>query len=95
MCAVAGQRDRDILAALAGSPELRAVRRCYQQDFIDKCAQWLGPFAVGEAVPATGLWAILGAAETLSEAVAAGAVEHTAAEAELERVIVAIVKRGS
>ncbi|QBR46181.1 bacterial regulatory protein, tetR family [Stenotrophomonas indicatrix] len=90
-----GSEIRDILAALAGSPELRAVRRCYQQDFIDKCAQWLGPFAAGEAVPATGLWAILGAAETLSEAVAAGAVEHTAAEAELERVIVAIVKRGS
>ncbi len=38
---------------------------------------------------------ILGAAETLSEAVSVGAVEHAAAEAELERVIVAIVKRGA
>ncbi|XFC40734.1 TetR/AcrR family transcriptional regulator [Stenotrophomonas indicatrix] len=90
-----GSEIQDILAALAGSPELRAVRRCYQQDFIDKCARWLGPFAAGEVVPASGLWAILGAAETLSEAVAADAVEHAAAEAELERVIVAIVKRST
>nr|WP_240196523.1 TetR/AcrR family transcriptional regulator [Stenotrophomonas lactitubi] len=90
-----GSEIQDILAALAGSPELREVRRRYQQDFIDKCAQWLGPFAAGEVVPASGLWAILGAAETLSEAVAADAVEHAAAEAELERVIVAIVKRST
>jgi hypothetical protein len=37
---------------------------------------------------------MLGAAESLSEAVAAGLVEQAVAEAELERVIVSIIKRG-
>lgn len=38
-------------------------------------------------------WAILGAAEALSEAVAAGALDKIGAEAELQRLIVATVKR--
>ncbi|MEG0182500.1 MAG: TetR/AcrR family transcriptional regulator [Stenotrophomonas sp.] len=90
-----GSEIQDILAALAGSPELRAVRRRYQQEFIDKCAQWLGPFAADDAVPNSGLWAILGAAEALSEAVAAAAVEQADAEAELQRVIVSMVRRST
>jgi len=44
-------------------------------------------------VPLAGRWAILGAAEALSEAVAAGALDKTNAEAELQRLIVATVKR--
>lgn len=90
-----GSEIQDILAALAGSPELRAVRRCYQQDFIDKCALWLGDFAADGTVPVAGLWAILGAAETLSEAVAADAVAQADAEAELQRLIISIVKRSA
>ncbi len=84
-----------ILAALAGSPELRDVRHRYQQDFVDQCAQWLGPFVVNGKVPVAGRWAILGAAEALSEAVAGAALPQADAESELQRLIVDIVTRAS
>lgn len=89
-----GSEIQGILAALAGSPELLQVKRRYQQDFIAKCAEWLDRFAPEGRVPVAGFWAILGAAESLSEAVAAGVVAQPAAEAELERLIVATVRRG-
>lgn len=88
-----GTEVQGILAALVGAPELHEVRRRYQQDFIDNCDAWLGPFATDGSVPLAGRWAILGAAETLSEGVAAGALDKTNAEAELQRLIVATVKR--
>ena len=88
-----GSEVQGILSALVGAPELQEVRRCYQQDFIDNCEVWLGPFAADGTVPLAGRWAILGAAESLSEAVAAGALDQTVAEAELQRLIVATVKR--
>nr|WP_243402646.1 MULTISPECIES: TetR/AcrR family transcriptional regulator [unclassified Stenotrophomonas] len=88
-----GSDIQAILAALAGSPELRDVRHRYQQDFVEQCAQWLGPFAADGAVPVAGRWAILGAAEALSEAVAAGALLQPDAETELQRLIVETVSR--
>ncbi|MGF6417432.1 AcrR family transcriptional regulator [Stenotrophomonas sp. AN71] len=88
-----GSEVQGILAALVGAPELYEVRRRYQQDFIDHCAAWLGPFATGGTLPVAARWAILGAAETLSEGVAAGALDKADAEAELQRLIVATVKR--
>jgi len=88
-----GSDIQAILAALAGSPELRDVRHRYQQDFVDQCAQWLGAFANDGDVPVAGRWAILGAAESLSEAVAAGALRQPDAEAELQRLIVDTVNR--
>ncbi|MDQ1061179.1 MULTISPECIES: TetR/AcrR family transcriptional regulator [unclassified Stenotrophomonas] len=88
-----GSEIQGILAALAGSPELMEVKRRYQQEFIAKCAEWVGGFATGSEVPDAGYWAILGAAESLSEAVAAGVVEHAVAEAELVRLIVSTIKR--
>jgi len=89
-----GSEIQGILAALAGSPELMEVKRRYQQDFIAKCAEWLGEFATGAGVPDAGYWAILGAAESLSEAVAAGSVDQAVAEGELERLIGTVIKRG-
>ncbi len=86
-----GSDIQAILAALAGSPELRDVRHRYQQDFVDQCAHWLGPFVADGNVPSAGRWAILGAAEALSEAVAAAALPRVDAEAELQRLIVGIV----
>ncbi|OBU68039.1 TetR family transcriptional regulator [Stenotrophomonas maltophilia] len=88
-----GREVQGILAALVGAPELHDVRRRYQQDFIDNCEAWLGPFAAGGTVPLAGRWAILGAAEMLSEAVAAGALDKAGAEQELQCLIVAIVER--
>ncbi|MGH8036794.1 MAG: TetR/AcrR family transcriptional regulator [Stenotrophomonas sp.] len=89
-----GSEIQGILAALAGSPELLAVKRRYQQEFVEKCAGWLGDFAAAGNVPDAGYWAMLGAAESLSEAVGAGLVEQAVAEAELERLIVGTVRRG-
>ena len=74
-----GSEVQGILAALVGAPELHEVRRRYQQDFIDNCDTWLGPFAADGTVPLAGRWAILGAAEALSEAVAAGALDKAGA----------------
>jgi AcrR family transcriptional regulator len=88
-----GSDVQSILAALVGAPELREVRHCYQQEFIDNCADWLGPFASDGQVPVEGRWAILGAAEALSEAVANGAIGKADAERELQRVIVSTVVR--
>ncbi|HAL22951.1 MAG TPA: TetR family transcriptional regulator [Stenotrophomonas sp.] len=90
-----GSDIQAILAALAGSPELRDVRHRYQQDFVDQCAQWLDPFVVDGKVPVAGRWAILGAAEALSEAVAGAALPQADAESELQRLIVDIVTRAS
>ncbi len=89
-----GSEIQGILAALAGSPELLQVKRRYQQDFIAKCAGWLSGFAPEGSVPEAGFWAILGAAESLSDAVVAGRVAQPVAEAELEHLIVATVRRG-
>lgn len=89
-----GSEIQGILAALAGSPELMEVKRRYQQEFVGKCEEWLGGLATGGDVPVAGYWAILGAAESLSEAVAAGLVEQSVAGGELERLIVSVVKRG-
>ncbi|KAF1015055.1 MAG: HTH-type transcriptional regulator BetI [Stenotrophomonas maltophilia] len=90
-----GREVQDILAALSGAPELLQVKRRYQQDFIGKCAAWLGPFAAGGALPVAALWVVLGAAESLSEAVVAQAVAQPQAEAELQRVIIALVQRSA
>lgn len=90
-----GGEIQAILAALAGAPELQQVRRRYQQDFIEKCLLWLAPFAPAEHLSVAGRWAILGAAEALSEAVAANAVSQPEAEAELQQIIVSITRRGS
>lgn len=90
-----GREVQDILAALSGAPELLQVKRRYQQDFIGKCAAWLGPFAVGGTLPVAALWVLLGAAESLSEAVVAQAVAQPQAEAELQRVIIALVQRSA
>ena len=46
-----GSEVQGILAALVGAPELHEVRRRYQQDFIDNCDTWLGPFAADGTVP--------------------------------------------
>ncbi|OEZ01410.1 MULTISPECIES: TetR/AcrR family transcriptional regulator [Stenotrophomonas] len=88
-----GTEIQAILAALAGSPELVAVKRGYQLDFIGKCAEWLSGFAPAHDVPEASYWAILGAAESLSEAVAAGRVVQGEAEQELVRLIIAAVLR--
>ncbi|GGB62686.1 TetR family transcriptional regulator [Tistrella bauzanensis] len=91
-----GREIPGVLAALAGSPELGALKRQYQLAFIDKCRAILGPFAghgpfAGRALDAAGFWAMLGAADGVSDAAAAGEITPDDAKDALFRIIIAMV----
>jgi AcrR family transcriptional regulator len=88
-----GREIPEVLAALSGSPELAAVKRQYQQAFIEKCQKILEPFAGPRSVSPASLWAMLGAAEALSQAAVAGDLSEAQARDELTETILAMVKR--
>ncbi|QHE91490.1 TetR family transcriptional regulator [Pandoraea fibrosis] len=88
-----GREISGVLAALSGSAELAAVKRQYQRTFIGKCAAMLAPYARSQGIPAPALWAMLGAADTLSDAAVAGDITQEEAQAELMQTILAMVKR--
>ncbi len=88
-----GAEIAGVLAALGGSPELAAVKRRYQQVFIDKCADILQPFVGKAGVGTASLWGMLGAADALSEAAMAGDITPGQAEDELEAIILALIAR--
>jgi len=88
-----GREIPGVIAALAGSPELEKIKREYQVAFIEKCRIVLTPFAGGGAIASAGLWAMLGAAEALSNAAAAGEITPAQAQEELFETIVAMVGR--
>lgn len=88
-----GREMPDVLSALNGSPELATLKRQYEQAFIAKCRTILAPFSGPGGVSAGGLWAMLGAADSLSHAVVAGDLTEEQARDELIEVIVAMVKR--
>ncbi|MFZ5935412.1 TetR family transcriptional regulator [Pseudomonas putida] len=89
-----GREMPGVSAALAGSPELEALKRAYEQPFLDKCRAALGEFAPtrGE-IGAAGMRLLVGAAEALSQAAAAGELEAKQAKAELQAAIIAMVER--
>ncbi|MGF9563450.1 TetR/AcrR family transcriptional regulator [Neorhizobium sp. JUb45] len=86
-----GREITGIIAALASSPELEAVKRECENVFLTHCRDALGPFAprIGQA----GLLAMLGAAEALSAAAANGELQQEEAQDELYETIVAMVRR--
>ncbi|MFG6433061.1 TetR/AcrR family transcriptional regulator [Roseateles sp. LYH14W] len=88
-----GREIPGVLAALSGSPELAAVKRQYQQAFIEKCQGILAPFAGSQGVSLASLWAMLGAAEALSQAAVAGDLSEEQARGELMETILAMVRR--
>ncbi len=88
-----GREISDVLAALNGSPELAAVKRRYQEIFIGKCRGILAPYAGAGGIALPGMWAMLGAADALSEAAACGDITEAQACEELFETIVALVKR--
>lgn len=88
-----GREIPEVLAALSGSPELAAIKRRYQQIFLGKCQKALAPYAGPQGVAAPGLWAMLGAADALSQAAVAGDLNEAQACSELQETIIAIVKR--
>lgn len=89
-----GQEIPGILAALAGSPEMNEIIREHKRAFTAKCRDLLAPFAADGAPSAAALWAMLGSAEALSRAAAAGDLSEEAARAELYTAIVQTVRRG-
>lgn len=88
-----GNEIPGVLAALAGSPELERIKRDYQLAFIEKCRATLAPFAGERGIGNAGFWAMLGAADSLSQAAASDDVTPEEAEAELSDIIVAMVGR--
>ncbi|MCL6712047.1 TetR/AcrR family transcriptional regulator [Pseudomonas sp. R2.Fl] len=89
-----GREIPGVVAALAGSPEMERIKREYQGAFMAKCHGLLAPFAPRGTLPAASLWALLGAAESLSYAAAAGAIEAAQARQALTDLVIAIVQRG-
>ncbi len=88
-----GHEIPGVIAALASSPELEAIKRDYQAIFLEKCRETLRPFATGGIITAAGLRAMLGAAEALSHAAALGEITREQARDELCATIVAMVER--
>jgi AcrR family transcriptional regulator len=90
-----GREIPGVIAALAGSPELEKIKRDYRAAFIDKCRRVLAPFAAGAEIPIASLWAMLGAADALSEAAAVAEITAKQAKDELFETITALVVRAS
>lgn len=90
-----GREIPGVIAALAGSPELEKLKRDYEVGFIAKCRTALSPFAGPDGISSAGLWAMLGAAETLSYAAATGEITAAEAKDELFQTIVAMVARNA
>ncbi|MFK0309979.1 TetR/AcrR family transcriptional regulator [Pseudomonas sp. NPDC090233] len=88
-----GREMPGVSAALAGSPELEAIKRDYEQPFLDKCRAALGGFAPSGDIGAAGMRLLVGAADALSQAAAAGELEAGEAKDELQAAIVAMVGR--
>ncbi len=88
-----GREMPGVLAAVAGSPELDVVKREYQLAFIEKCRKALAPFTGPQGVAQAGFWAMLGAADALSNAAVNGEITAHQAEDELFEMIVAMINR--
>ncbi|MCZ4255454.1 TetR/AcrR family transcriptional regulator [Sulfitobacter sp. G21635-S1] len=88
-----GREIPGVLAGLAGSPELEAVKRSYQQVFIEKCRKALAPFTGANGIGPAAFWAMLGAADALSHAAATGEITERQAQDELFETIVAMIDR--
>ncbi|MDR7149736.1 AcrR family transcriptional regulator [Hydrogenophaga palleronii] len=87
-----GREMPGISAALAGSPELDAVKKKHEAAFSAKCQAALQPFSKQPIGPA-GMRAMLGTAEAVSFAAAAGELDPVDAEDEIYDAILRITRR--
>lgn len=87
-----GREMPGVSAALAGSPELDALKKKHEAAFLAKCQAALQPFAKQPLGPA-GMRAMLGTAEAVSFAAAAGEIEPADAENEIYDAILRIALR--
>ncbi|MDR7152694.1 AcrR family transcriptional regulator [Hydrogenophaga palleronii] len=87
-----GREMPGVSAALAGSPELDAVKKKHEAAFLAKCRAVLQPFSKQPIGPA-GMRAMIGTAEAVSFAAAAGELDPVDAENEIYDAIVRIARR--
>lgn len=87
-----GREMPGVSAALAGSPELDALKKRLEAAFLAKCQAALQAFAKQPIGPA-GMRAMLGTAEAVSFAAAAGEIDRKDAENEIYDAIVRIARR--
>lgn len=87
-----GREMPGVSAALAGSPELDALKKEHEALFMAKCRDALQPFAKKPLAPA-GMRAMLGAAEAVSFAAAMQELNPTDAIEEIYDAIVRITQR--
>jgi hypothetical protein len=87
-----GREMPGVSAALAGSPELGALKKKHEAAFLAKCRDALQPFAKQPIGPA-GMLAMLGTAEAVSFAAAAGELDPADARNEIYDAIVRIARR--
>ncbi|MGC6370047.1 TetR/AcrR family transcriptional regulator [Pseudomonas sp. K2I15] len=90
-----GREIPGVISALAGSPELEAIKREYDVIFLGKCRDALAPFTPSGDISQAGLRGMLGAAEALSHAAASGEISPVEAQEELFASIKAVVSRGA
>jgi len=88
-----GREIPDVLSALGGSPELAEVKRKYQIDFIEKFQKWFASFVNEKGIFLPSLWAMLGAADSISNAVVSGDITREQGQQELTAIIIGIVER--
>ncbi|CAM3491454.1 TetR family transcriptional regulator [Rouxiella silvae] len=88
-----GREIPDVLSALGGSPELAEVKRNYQIDFIEKIQKWFASFVNEKGIFLPSLWAMLGAADSISNAVVSGDITREQGVLELKAIIAGIVAR--
>lgn len=88
-----GNEIPGVSAALAASSELEKVKREYEAGWMEKCRAALAAFAPGGDIRPSGLWGMLGAAEALARAAAAGGLPAAEARDELARTIITMVER--
>ncbi|WP_245985917.1 TetR/AcrR family transcriptional regulator [Azospirillum thermophilum] len=89
-----GREIPGVRAALAGAPEMDALKRGYQAGFIARCRAALQPHAEEHCLTLAAFWGILGAADALSDAAARGDITEDEAVEELYRIILATACRG-
>ena len=87
-----GREMPGVSAALAGSPELDALKKQHETAFMAKCQAALQPFAKQALGPAA-MRAMIGTAEAVSFAAAAGEITPTDAEHEICDAILRIARR--
>ena len=88
-----GREIPDVLSSLDSTPELAAVKRQYQLDFIEKFRSWFAPFVAPSGIPLATMWGMLGAADAISNAVVAGDISQQEGMQELSALIITTIAR--